>query len=234
MMWEMRVRALARTVHGFSEFIVFAFQFMTGGPSPLRTFIGLLVAAPLVALLITRLWNSPTEGKEIAVFLSVSSLALGAAAAYADSLLVSEPSRECLANATDSRVLEIVNYPEIGWNPARRIFLVSSTDGGVSWRQVLHIGPISQSSGCGMLGVFDDSFFWYWVGWKLAVTHDGGETWTVWEPNDLFPERRCCEERRIGSVEFTDQMSGIMRGSFGFAQADLLISGDGGRTWSVP
>jgi hypothetical protein len=233
MMWEQRLKAFARIIHGVTELLVFGAQTMTGGPSNLRTFIGLVVVGPLVALLLSRLWNDPAEGKEIAVFLAVSSLAIGTAAVYGDSLLVARAKRVCEVAAGNSRSLEIVEYPEIGWNPQSHRFLIIGKDEG-SWRQIMHIGPISQATGCGTLGVFDENFFWYWIGWKLAVTHDGGETWETWDINDLFPEWRCCEARRIDNVEFRDEVSGLMHGSFDAGQANQLVSQDGGITWAVP
>lgn len=231
---EMGLRAVARTVHGFSEFIVFVAQVMAGGPSPPGTFIGLVVAGPLVALLLTWLWKAGDEGRAIAVFLAVSNLAFGAAAVYADALLVGDPVHDCSVSPADQMALEVVSCPELGWNPERLVFLIASTDGEATWGQVTHVGPVSQSTGCGRLGTHDQSFHWYWLEWELAVTHDGGQTWTTWEINDIYPEWRCCEQRLISSVDFADPSSGTMTGFFGVGKPDRLISTDGGATWMEP
>ena len=234
LVWLMRARALARVVHGLGEFFVYAVQYMWGGPSPAGTFIGLSLLAPIVWLAARRLWTDPNEGRPTMLLFAALNPIIGILTVYAGCLLVEEPHRECRLQAAEGRLLEIVSYAEIGWNAEQRLFLLSSTDDGESWSEVMYVTPISPSFSCGTLARFDEQFYAYWIGWKLAVTHDGGASWAVWDPSQLTPDWYCCSERLIRSVIFTGPSTGIMEGSFGFVDSDYLITNDGGKTWMVP
>jgi hypothetical protein len=49
------------------------------------------------------------------------------------------------------------------------------------------------------------------MGWKYAVTTDGGDTWSVWDAKRDLPDWQCCNYGLISAVKVTTDGTGIMK-----------------------
>lgn len=74
------------------------------------------------------------------------------------------------------------------------------------------------------------------MGWKYAVTTDGGQHWAVWNAERDLPDWQCCNYGLIGNVEMMSSGVGKMtlrpiQGRRG--EVDQLFTSDYGRHWTV-
>lgn len=133
--------------------------------------------------------------------------------------------------------------PEVGWVRSGRHFYWT-VDAGVHWKDVAPaVSPEEWLAGVFFL---DTSTGWVVVGYadkeeqvqfRVALTHDGGSTWSV-SPINL-PWKRHTEDFGGGAhVYFLDQVHGWMnlgiKSSSSFAPGRLLMTEDGGKNWKAP
>jgi hypothetical protein len=74
------------------------------------------------------------------------------------------------------------------------------------------------------------------MGWKYAVTTDGGKSWAVWNAETDLPNWQCCNYQLIGNVEVRGNGVGQMSlrpipGRRG--EVNQLFTSDFGRHWVV-
>jgi hypothetical protein len=55
-----------------------------------------------------------------------------------------------------------------------------------------------------------DKVGYVFLGWKCAVTNDGGQTWSVWDADKDVPHWSCCNYGLIRAVELSVQGRGKM------------------------
>jgi hypothetical protein len=130
--------------------------------------------------------------------------------------------------------LKIVGYPAPGFLGGTQLFFLATQDAGNHWRQVMqfcHDDPVDPD--CKAIRSLDANNYWVWVGWQLAVTHDGGKTWLVWNPRETWKNWQCCNYGLIKEVSFESTQTGMMalapipnRG-----EVSSLYTNDGGKTW---
>lgn len=235
--WEVRYKALARLFHGFLEFAVFVLHLFSGGTSPLRMFIGLSLLGPPVGYIIYRTWKSGSEGKTIVIGCLFINTLFGGVAVDNTSLLVGRPVEHCLTSLDATRHVKVVVFPESGLDPGAHYFFASSTDNGQTWQQVFYLHDAKNlEPPCENFSSLDSHTYWFWMGWAFAITHDGGNTWHVWDPSETWEDWTCCDNNLILNVTFTDQQNGVMELSEfnNPTGSKQLLTEDGGIRWMLP
>lgn len=81
----------------------------------------------------------------------------------------------------------------------------------------------------------NDRIGYVFMGWKYAVTTDGGATWTVWDAYENMPEWKCCHYKLIEDVRVEANGNGSMiinpaLRELGFTD---LYTKDYGRHWDA-
>ncbi|MFN6964693.1 MAG: hypothetical protein ACK4S4_13130 [Pyrinomonadaceae bacterium] len=73
-----------------------------------------------------------------------------------------------------------------------------------------------------------------YVGWKYAVTTDGGEHWAVWDAEQNWPGWQCCKYSFIRHVELAADGSGKMQVDDSQNETSLveLTTSNYGESWS--
>jgi hypothetical protein len=137
-----------------------------------------------------------------------------------------------ISPTTGVRIAAHENYDQ--WLTGGGLLYYVTSDAGKSWNQFLtfrHDDPTQPQ--CENIKSLNPDFFWVWVGWKAAFTHDGGKTWTMWEPKDSWPDWECCNYSLIQDIEFEDSQTGYMtlHPIEGRGEKPLLQTQDGGKTW---
>jgi hypothetical protein len=78
-----------------------------------------------------------------------------------------------------------------------------------------------------------DQVGYVFMGYKIAVTTDGGITWSVWDAVKNLPDWKLTRAT-IRDVQIEVNGDGIMKlTSFTDREAPILHTGDDGRTWQV-
>jgi len=92
--------------------------------------------------------------------------------------------------------------------------------------------PINKN---GIAFVSDDVGYVF-MGWKCAVTQDGGKTWSVWDAEKNLPQWKCCNYNLIDSIEMGVNGTGKMNInviSEKRGEVPTLYTKDYGKTWSI-
>jgi photosystem II stability/assembly factor-like uncharacterized protein len=107
-------------------------------------------------------------------------------------------------------------------------------DRGAAWRQVYSFRLDEPwEPNCQNLNSLNDRLTWIWIGKALFfVTHDGGETWTKWTPNQTWSnsERTCRDGVEIQGITFEGEEIGYMK-LRPICEISELYSEDGGVSW---
>ena len=237
--WQRRIRALVLTLYGFANLLF-------GLPSLFARYLpGFAVAILqvqvyaflpiLLGFAMEWLWKRRWWLKLIVLLLlAVSSYSFGGFAVAFGHTLVEKADLSCEHFFSDSNGMRIVRYSEKGVIPGAHFFFLSTTNGGKTWRQAMHFRHDDQiAPHCENIRFFGPDHYSVWMGWKLAVTRNGGKSWRVWYPNETWPEWQCCNYRLIEDVEFEDALRGRMTlNPIGQREpASELFTEDGGESW---
>ena len=78
-----------------------------------------------------------------------------------------------------------------------------------------------------------DRIGYVFLGWKYAVTNDGGQTWSTWNAETDLPSWNCCNYGLISEVEFSVQGRGKMTLHTipGRNEPEVLLTEDYGKHW---
>ena len=71
------------------------------------------------------------------------------------------------------------------------------------------------------------------VGWKYAVTTDGGKTWTKWDAEDQFINTSCCHSNLIKNVQILPNGEGVMYLNSEQSTYSALYTKDYGKHWEI-
>ena len=231
---QSRLRALARVVHGAGEFLVFLVSRFLGGPTPVLMFVGLVAVGAAAGLALARL--CPDRDRRTAVLAGLAlNTAFGIAGVFAGGVLMHPGVVECERVVQGTNLIRMISHTEVGFAPGQTFFLTRSPDGGNSWTEVFEVNvrfPVREV--CNRLQVRDSSFQWFWLGPDLAVTHDGGARWDVWQISDLWPDWVCCGARIISTADMRDPRLGTMDLAGTDLPASHLVTEDGGLSWRPP
>ena len=145
------------------------------------------------------------------------------------------PYKTCVYKFTEERVIRITasdEYSQSLLGVQYDFFL--STNHGKSWIKI-HSFRLDDpwELECQNFDSLNDKFAWTWIGpVYFFVTHDGGKTWSGWNPYDI-PElsaRECHGRDEIYSIQFKDEYLGTMN-IRPMCNISMLNSYDGGITW---
>ncbi len=81
----------------------------------------------------------------------------------------------------------------------------------------------------------NDRIAYIFMGWKYAVTVDGGESWSVWDAEEELPGWKCCDSTLIRDVAIFPDGSGMMNLNQTLknsAENLILQTKDYGQHWS--
>lgn len=114
-------------------------------------------------------------------------------------------------------------------------YVYESRDEGQGWKKFMEFRhddqipiPIDQ------VKVFAQGKAAVFIGWRLAVTLDGGLHWTVWDAAKAFPEWKCCNYKLINEVSIHSDGWGEMRLNpiTGSGESRMLTTRDFGVHWN--
>ena len=238
--WQRRAQALATVLYGLGGFLFIlpgALLHMASLPL-LATAVYCGVHLALVSalgLVAEAAWHAKWWVRiAVALPLALNAVVFGPFAVRFGHILVGAANGSCEKYVSEQNGMRIVAYPEKGVIPGTHLFLLATRDGGESWRQVMHWrhdDPIDST--CDDIRSLGEDHIWAWIGWKAAVTVDGGKRWRVWSPNDTWPDWACCNYRLIDEITFEDAANGRMTLNPipGRDPSSELVTTDGGHTW---
>lgn len=127
----------------------------------------------------------------------------------------------------DRQLAGIPKYRELSYQITR--------DDGNTWQEFIHI--TFWQGDCDQIQVYNEHFVWFWEQDALFITHDGGETWHLWQ-SAINKAADTHVSDQIEVVTFTDELNGQMQITrFDYdTQIDStynLTSTDGGYTWVI-
>ncbi len=183
-----------------------------------------------VGLVLVWLWRRDNPlGKVAVIALAAVNVMYGAFVVLSvESVTIRFPRTECDLGAG----VRLIAYPiHEGARRYQNLFVLADGE------QIAYFHDGNPALDCEKAGALSADFFWRWNTdvrhqSALAVTHDGGESWEVWEIGDALPD---FEGRNvIESVTFTDAESGEMAIRLGWPDAEeaIFLTGDGGLTWA--
>lgn len=110
----------------------------------------------------------------------------------------------------------------------------SAPRGNDHWKQIMefrHDDPIKIPHES--IRFVGDRIGYVFLGWKYAVTSDGGQTWTNWSAESDLPNWKCCNYGLISEVELSAQGRGKMTLHTipGRNEPDILQTEDYGKHW---
>lgn len=85
------------------------------------------------------------------------------------------------------------------------------TNAADNWRDVMvfrHDDPVEIPED--QVRVLNDRVAYAFMGWKYAVTTDGGTSWSVWQADQDLPNWDCCNYRLIRDVQLSPDGKGTM------------------------
>jgi photosystem II stability/assembly factor-like uncharacterized protein len=186
-----------------------------------------LVLIALSALISTFiLWNLPILFFYVVSRIEHNRLTLSPSYALCETAITSTKRIKVSAHREQSKIL----------GKRGRIFVYSVTkDQGNTWVEFMRFYPdeSARMPECENIKALDDQHIWVWEGWLLGITHDGGTTWTLWEPQNSWSEGKGDNFHLIMDVQFDDPNTGIMyldTGDTGEASMTVRTE-DGGKTW---
>jgi photosystem II stability/assembly factor-like uncharacterized protein len=113
--------------------------------------------------------------------------------------------------------------------PGAYFFFLSTRDGSKTWQQVMYTrndDPVDPA--CEKIKSLNSDSYWVWMGWQLAVTHDAGKTWQLWDTSEISSGRRV-----IKDIIFEDERNGyLILDPLHQNEPSLLYTRDGGKTWA--
>ena len=171
-------------------------------------------------------WNSPALFFFVLARLEQNRLTLSAPYASCEKFVSDAQGVRVSAHREQSRIL----------GEGSKVFVYSVTeDKGNSWIEFMKFYPDESASTpkCENIKTLDDQHFWVWEGWLLGITHDGGKTWSIWEPRDSWSDWEGDNFHLIKDVQFDDPHTGIIFLDIeDMGQASMTIrTEDGGITW---
>ena len=238
--WQRRAQAAAAVLYGLSVFVfilpgTLLHMAFSAGLATALSYGAHLALASVIGLMAEAAWRSRWWVRVAAAALLVLNAAVfGPFAVTFGDILVGPSKGSCERYVSEQNGIRIVAYPEKGLIPGTHLFLLATRDRGERWRQVLHFrhdDPIDPS--CDAIRSLGEDHIWTWIGWKAAVTVDGGLHWDVWTPRKTWPDWAFCNYRLIDDTAFEDAVHGRMSLNpvQGRVPSDELETTDGGKTW---
>ena len=85
------------------------------------------------------------------------------------------------------------------------------------------------------IAFLDDEIGYVFMGWKYAVTTDGGSTWHVWSADKDLPGWECCNYQLIQDIRIGPEGKGTMKlNRLPHRQGEAeLYTEDYGRHWKA-
>ncbi|MGA2915378.1 MAG: hypothetical protein ABSE89_05070 [Sedimentisphaerales bacterium] len=223
--WEGRLELAAKFILATPLFI-----FTTAPLVP--TLIWLGSCGFIIGLVFQFLWLKGKSGKIVIIIILLLNVPPGLFFFFISNARYEKPE-SCEKYFSQTNGLKIVAYPEKGFLGNTQLFYLATYDAGNHWNQIMHFrthDPINPNFD--NLRYLDPNNYWVWMGWQLAVTHNGGKTWFVWNPRETWKSWRCCNYRLIREVSFESAQNGMMfLDPIGAVEKSHLYTNDGGKTW---
>jgi len=137
-----------------------------------------------------------------------------------DSIFISTALSVYFADANTGWILADVNVPPYPSFVVSTLTLLKTTDGGATWSPQFTGPSISEGSVSGCFYFLDSSNGWLATGNSIAVTHDGGQTWSALPYGFKNP---------LKSMHFTNASTGWAVDGSG----SILQTNDGGASWAL-
>lgn len=206
---QRRVEALYDLCQGIFAFLLIPASFFGYPISFLLHILVILTTIFSIGFLIEKLWRNSKF--KIIILLLVLHIPCGMFVISTKDTVVGGVYATCEKEISDQVKVKIVMYPERGWIPGAHYFFMETRDNGGSWHQIMHFrhdDPVDPP--CKNIKRINEDFYWVWMGWKLAVTGDGGQSWNTWTPEKSWPDWTCCNYGLIEEVEFKNTKYGTM------------------------
>lgn len=187
----------------------------------------------LIGLLFQFLWLKGKLGKIIIIIILLLNLLPGLFFCLISNARYEKPE-SCEKYFSPTNGLKIVAYPEKGWLGNTKLFFLATYDAGNHWNQIMYFRtPDPVKPNFDNLRYLDSNNYWVWISWQLAVTHDAGKTWLIWQPYNTWKNWPCCNYKLIKEVTFESAQKGMMLLDpiDGRGEISPLYTNDGGKTW---
>lgn len=134
--------------------------------------------------------------------------------------------------------IRVTSFNEVGGFPSGAYYVFESASGSsnLNWHEIIvfrHDDRIAIPTA--NIRLQNDRVGYMFIGWKYAVTTDGGRTWNVWDAQKDLENWRCCNYSLIREVTMSDSGDGEMYLNplpQNRNQVSLLRTEDFGMHWS--
>lgn len=235
--WQRLLTGVGFLVHGVSVLLPILVSKWVQDPLVYPvSFIAVGLIGLAVGLYIESLWKLGTVGKAIVVPLVLMNACAGLFVAFAADVVVGNQYADCERLVSDTSGIRVMAYPEYGVVPGGHFFFLATNDAGKSWEQIMdfrHDDPVEPP--CENLRAHGPGHMSVWMGWKMATTNDGGESWKVLNLIESFPDYAWGHHGLIVNVGFEDNLNGciLLHPTAWHGPNPVLCTEDGGKTWEV-